>query len=455
MLREPRLRLENSRHRLCASACIYVAALGLAFPAPGLGQARGAPPVATKRATMIRRKVSEVLADFVVVNRGGQVVLGLKPQEINVFDNGIRQRIESLRFVAHSVRLRARNWQAIGARAPKAQPPAANLTAIVFDPIDNAGEPLARRAAVQLVADDLAANNYLAVFRRNHQLTLLQPFTNNPAALDRAISEAATRATVQIHYQRQVDEYRAMLAAFSGVGRGGPPISATTRAAGLPNWLGASMPVVANISMLGAMQSAAEVSAKAAGIWRTRSEMADLRRLVKMLAPYQGRKSVVIFTERLYVRNGLRFIFRALIQDANRATVSFYPVDVAGLSIRPDLSALAAALRGPTYGVERGAPAEPDVRDAVSGSQTVLLSELAASTGGAAVTDTNDPAHFMNRIAEQSTEHYELAFTPRRGVAPGRAPVRHVVVIRIPRHQHWRVYGRKVYYARFATARRP
>ena len=258
---------------------------------------------------------------------------------------------------------------------------------------------------------------------------------------------------VQTNYQRQYEQLKAMAAAFGSVGQPGgaaAPASATTRAAALPSWLGASMPVVTNAYMLDAMLTVARINATASGIQRTRSQLGDLRHLVAMLAPFQGRKAVVLFTERLYQRNGLRFIFRALIREANRATVSFYPVDVAGLSIRPDLAGLAAALRGPTYGVERGAPVEPDVGNAGNDSQTVVMGELAAATGGAAVTDTNDPAHFMNGIAAQTAEHYELAFTPR-GFAPGKSPVRHRVVIRIPGHQHWRIYGRKVYYARFAA----
>ncbi|MGH9534297.1 MAG: VWA domain-containing protein [Terriglobales bacterium] len=430
----------------------YLAALGLLLPLPGPAQARAPHQTQPGQRPIIRARANEVVADFVVVNRHGMVVRGLKASQLEVFDNGARQRVESLRFVAHSVHLRPGNWRAIGVRPPAAEPPAANLTALVFDPIDNAGLPLARRAAVQFVADDLGAHSFAAVFRRDPRLALLQPFTNDPATLDRAIQEATGRAVVQINYQRQYERIKAMTAVFSGGTKGsGPSVSAITRAAAFPSWLGASVPIVANASMLESMLTAANINATASGIQRTRSEMADLRHLVGMLAPFQGRKAVVLFTERLYERNGLKFIFRALVREANRAAVSFYPVDVAGLSIRPDLAALATALRGPTYGVQRGAPVEPHVGNAVNQSQAVLLRELAASTGGAAVVDTNDPAHFMNGIAAQTAEHYELAFTPR-SFAPGKALTRHRVVIRIPRHRHWRVYGRKVYYARFAAA---
>lgn len=442
--------------RRCPWAPIYLAALGLVLPLPAAAQAKAPRHAPSGQTPTIRRRANEVLADFVVVNRHGVVIRGLRASQIEVFDNGVRQRIESLRFAAHSVHLRPRNWRAIGIPAPAKEPPAANLTALVFDPINNAGLPLARHAAVQFVADDLGPNDYLAVFRRDHRLTLLQSFTNDPAALDRAIREATTHAVVQINYQRQYEQLRALAAALGSEGQPGSaaaPVSATTRAAALPSWLGASMPIVTDANMVASMLTAANISATATGIQRTRSQMADLRWIVGMLAPFHGRKAVVLFSERLYERNGLKFMFRALVRESNRATVSFYPVDVAGLNTRPDLAGLATALRGPTYGVERGAPVEPDVGNAVNDSQTVVMGELAAATGGAAVTDTNDPAHFMNRIAAQTAEHYELAFAPR-GFAPGKTPVRHRVVIRIPRHKHWRVYGRKVYYARFAATPR-
>lgn len=439
------------RRRRGSSALTCLAALGFVLPLSSAARARGGRQNAPRHAATIRRRVNEVLADFVVVNRQGAVVRGLKPDEIEVFDNGVRQRVESLRFVTRSVRLRPQNWRAIGLKAPAVEPPSANLTAVVFDPIDNQGEPAARRAAVQLVADELGPGVYMAVFRRGRRLVLLQPFTNDPAALDRAIRRATSRAAVRINYQREIEEYRAMLAAFSGGGRGGRRVAATAKAATLPYWLGASVPVVTNIFALGAMVNAARVNEIASGMQRVRRQMADLRRLVALLAPFDGRKSVVLFTQRLYMRNGLEFIFRALIREANRATVSFYPVDTGGLSTRPDLAALATALRGPTYGVERGAPVEPDAASAVDDSQAVILGELAAATGGMAVTDTNDPSRFMAHIAAQSASHYEVAFMPR-GFVSGKVLARHVVVIRMLGHQHWRVDGRKVYYARFGSA---
>ncbi len=283
-------------------APIYVAALGLVLPLPAAAQAKAPRHAPSGQTPTIRRQANEVLADFVAVNRRGVVIRGLKASQIEVFDNGVRQRIESLRFVANSLHLLPRNWRAIGIPAPAEEPPAANLTALVFDPINNAGLPLARRAAVQFVADDLGPNDYLAVFRRDHRLTLLQSFTNDPAALDRAIREATTHAVVQINYQRQVVQLRAMLAAFGSGGKRGTaaePVSATTRAAALPSWLGASMPIVTNLYMLSAMVGAAEFNATATGIQRTRSQMADLRWIVRMLAPFHGRKAVVLFSERL------------------------------------------------------------------------------------------------------------------------------------------------------------
>lgn len=441
--RSRRGRTAGGMVRLAVGAACLVSTVLAVPPAGGRAQEQKSPA----HAAVIQRQVNEVLADFVVVDRHGVFVRGLRPGDLRVFDNGVRQRIASLRLVTHSIQLGTQNWRAIGARPPAAEPPAANLTAIIFGPISNAGLPRARRAAVQLVADAVGPRSFLAVFRRGRGrgLVMLQPFTNDPAALDRAVQAATTGAEVRINYQRQLREYRAMLAAFSGSQKGRP----AALAAAMPSWLGAATPVVTNVDVLGAMVSAAQINATASGVQRTRSQMTDLRRLVALLVPFEGRKAVVMFTERLYLRNDLKFIFRALIREANRATVSFYPVDVAGLSIRPELSALTTALGVPAQGVERGVPLEPHVGNAVNASQTVVMGELAASTGGMAVTDTNDPARFMSQIAAESTEHYELAFVPR-GFSPARAPARHVVVIRIPGHRHWRVHGRNVYFARFA-----
>lgn len=431
-------------------------ALAAALAAPALGQATGpgrALPAAARNPTAtIRRTTNEVLADFVVVDHRGRLVPDLTPAEIEVTDNGVRQRIENLRLIEGSVTLRPRNWRAAGLRPPAKEPPPANLTVLVFDPLAPAAIRLARSAAIEFVKEDSAPGNYLAVFVRRRRLVLLQPFTEDGKALDGAIQRATGRGTIEINYEREYEEYRALAAGFpSGASDGGRgPASATTMADAAPYWLGAEFPAVTNARMLGAMLGELRLDARAEGTLHARGQLAALRNLVALLAPFHGRKTVVLFTQRLYLRNSLRFILRALIREANQAQVTFDPVDVSGLGVRPDLAALAAALRGPTYLVERQGVVTPHVGNAVNSSQTVLLGELASATGGLAVTDTNDPARFMRGIAAASAEHYELAFTPR-GFAVGAAPTRHVVVIRILHHRQWRVLGRKTYYAHFSV----
>lgn len=442
---------QGCRSRCCCRRAV-AAALTLALGLPALGQAaRSRPPIpAPSTIPTFRRSANQVLADFVVLDRRGRLVRGLTPAQLEVTDNGLRQQVESLRLVTRSARLGPLNWRAVGLLPPAAEPSGANLAVLVFDPLAPAAAPLARGAARQFVREYSGPGNYLAIFVRRRSLVLLQPFTAQAKALDAAIREATGRGTIQVDYQRQYQRYRALAAAFSA--RRGQHASATARAVAMPSWLGSAFPVITNTDLLAALLRRLRFDAQAEDTFRARDQLAALRSLVAFLAPYKGRKTVVLFTQRLYLRNGLKFILRALIREANQAHVTFDPVDPSGLSVRPDLAALATALRGPTYLVERQGPVVPQVGNAVNSSQTVLLGELASATGGSAVTDTNDPAGFMGAIAAASMAHYELAFIPR-GFAPGAAPARHVVAIRIPRQRHWRVLARKTYYARFSRPR--
>ena len=63
------------------------------------------------------------------------------------------------------------------------------------------------------------------------------------------------------------------------------------------------------------------------------SSLAGLTAVVAGLKPLPGRKSILYFTESLPLTSRLKPRFNALIGEANRANITMYPVDAAGLRV--------------------------------------------------------------------------------------------------------------------------
>jgi hypothetical protein len=108
-----------------------------------------------------------------------------------------------------------------------------------------------------------------------------------------------------------------------------------------------------------------------------------------------------------------------VISYANQMEVAFYAVDTRGLSVADPLAqSLSDQERaGAESSVNRVSPRQghmedDDIQLSVSSDKQLAMQELAESTGGFAVTNTNEIALPMQRVMEDIRTHYELAYTP-------------------------------------------
>lgn len=99
---------------------------------------------------------NEVLFDMVVTGRNGQVVLNLKPSQVEILDNGVPQKVTRFRLVARSVHLTPEEAIAQGTQnrpwtrpEVKAAFPAFNLVTLVCSSLDNGARILAGQAVFQ------------------------------------------------------------------------------------------------------------------------------------------------------------------------------------------------------------------------------------------------------------------------------------------------------------------
>jgi hypothetical protein len=147
--------------------------------------------------------------------------------------------------------------------------------------------------------------------------------------------------------------------------------------------------------------------------------MDSLHQLVRSEELLPGRKVVLYLADGLTFPVDRRDAVDNLISYANRSGVSFYTIDTRGLNLEdPMMQALAAQRRvgaesvAQTVDPVNGHLEDDDVQLTAVASGQLAMRELAESTGGFAVTNTNEISLPMQRMMEDIRTHYELAYAP-------------------------------------------
>src|ERR1035438_8748979 len=154
---------------------------------------------------VIRSSVREVLLDVVVRDAHGHLINNLKPGEVTVYEDGIRQDVRSFRLVAGSeVRIedekQAAEAQAAGTRlaAPRnARPPVnplrtVNVVCLILNDLNPETRAFAFDSARKFVNDELRPNTFIGVFSLDSSgLRPVYPFSNDRARLLKAVELAA------------------------------------------------------------------------------------------------------------------------------------------------------------------------------------------------------------------------------------------------------------------------
>jgi VWFA-related protein len=391
-------------------SCVFLLAAALAI-SPARAQQT---PDATVKAT-----VDEVLLDLVVRDRKGKPVTDLKPADITVLDNGAKQTLRSFRLVSGT--------EAIGTNGAKtALDPLrqVRLVTLAFEAMNEADQrKLARTAALDLINGDQGPNVFYSVVAINTQLMVLQQFTRDKAALTKAI-EHVTGGLGGPGMASESDailaELKRNLSSPNGAPQDTDVLAAASQAANQPVANG-SQALDAKLAsvMLDMLRMDSTVTAQG-----TRLTLSALRALVEGQRPIPGRKSVVYFTWGMYLTPELDVAFRNLMSTANRDNVTFYSVDTRGVMV----SAQNSGARGQLNGAARasattinrlgGAVGKDEIMAAdnaeTAGRANVQESirDLAESTGGFLIGDSNDLRVPLRHVNEEISSYYEVSFNP-------------------------------------------
>jgi VWFA-related protein len=402
----------------------------------------GAQERPSDQATPVFRTTTDVvMLDAVVRDRRGQIVRDLKPGEIEVYEDGILQRVAAFRFFEGGVLVDTSAESAVtpGPAAPPATPAARapgvqtlrhpNLVTLVFDQLGADGRPLARKAALDFINLQDRPDVYVSVFQIGQTLRIVQQFTTDRERLREAVKLVTGEVNTQYSAAtddlagavRSAEEARKRLDAATSSPVAGPEGAATLATLGQEAAM-ADM-VVNTLRMTQSLQ-------------REQQGMSSLHALLALAKKQQilsGRKTILFFSEGLQAPPNLEHVLKSTISEANRANVSVYAVDARGLRTASDMREAADSLRSAVATSQRQnmssggrAVTREEVMIADTAESAIRLNtqatlgELAESTGGVLIANSNDLRKGISRAVGDLSGYYEVSYTPANRNFDGR-----------------------------------
>jgi hypothetical protein len=146
--------------------------------------------------------------------------------------------------------------------------------------------------------------------------------------------------------------------------------------------------------------------------------------IVNSMARLPGRKALIFFSEGVATPTVVMSHFRSVISNANRANVSIYAVDAAGLrAVSADSQAgRSLTLLGQARARQAGSSRDSfgsmmkDLErneDLMNSNPDSALGDLANETGGLLISNTNEPGPRLRQVDEDLHSYYLLTYTPR------------------------------------------
>lgn len=352
---------------------------------------------------VVKISTNLIQIDVSVVDKDGKPIADLKPGEIEIFENGQRQNITNFSFVSsgRSAETQVRPPNRAGqVSVPQATPVPTRpedirrTIAIVIDDLSMSWESVAytRQALKKFVNEQMQDGDLVAILRTGGNIGSLQRFTTDKRILLAAIEKVR----------------------YNSMGTGGTAAMYDIGPSGTEtlNSAGGGLPGDADAQTEAFLDAA---NSRRNGILVS-GTIGALQYVVGGMKDMPGRKSVMLFSDgfELFERDkdgiahsGLAMQYaRNLIEQANRASVIFYPIDPRGL--QPGTLQASDNTRGMTI---QSMAAAVNLRRTRMWESQSGINFLARETGGFAFFNNNDLNKGVSRVLEDQS-YYLLGYIP-------------------------------------------
>jgi VWFA-related protein len=391
-----------------------------------------------QRAGKVTEGVRAVLVDVVVRDRRGQPVHDLAAPDFELLEDGVPQTIGAFSTTfdrpARSLAATAPAATATPEDRPGGSDRGPGVTAIVFDRLIPESRRTAVQAARSYVGEKEESADFVGVFGIDLSLQIFVPFTRNAIALREAFDMVQKRPAAALTSRD--------FANLSGTPSGTPsPLGDRPSAPGADALFTAMQEKM--MRDFSSMEQDQQGYATTDGLFA----------IVNTLGRIPGRKSLVLFSQGIPLSDRVHSAFRGIIDAANRANVSIYTMQAAGLRTASDQSQvrdglnLGAGAGIGNYSAEGGGDAytrnlERATTRLLSAPQ-YSLGELAAATGGIFFDNTNNLRPAFERVGSDIRNYYLLGYTPANTVYDGKF---RRIEVRV-RRQSVNVAARRGYFA--------
>jgi len=368
--------------------------LVLAFASRSTAQEASPTPTPHGEQDVVKITTNLIQVDVTVTDKDGKVVRDLKPNEIEIYQNGKKQEVTNFSFVS-SVReigengIQPKSKKQPGVAVPPPSPiKAANVRralALVVDDLNLSWRSvyLTQRELRKFVNEQMQDGDLVAVIRTGAGIGALQQFTNDKRQLLAAI-----------------DRIR-----YNAVGTGN---------------IGSFAPLQGKSEIEGSLPWSTDAKVRAddqfrASVYAT-GTLGALNYVVRGMADLPGRKSIMLISDgfALYTQDpdGNRDSDRVyeavkmLADHANRASVVIYTVDARGL-ITTGLSAQDDV--GTRTMAEQRQVESDRISDVLTSQQG--LKTLAGETGGRSILNNNDLSDGIRKILDDQS-YYLVGYAP-------------------------------------------
>lgn len=366
-------------------------------------------------------KTSEVLLDVLVHDKKGRPVRDLKPEEIEIFEDGVKQPITKFNVVGST---------ANGDKTPISQPQRGNVTTsdsqqqlnlvtLIFDHLTAVRVQPVRDAAFHFIDNSVADNMLVRVIVIGRKIYVIEQFTNDRAKLRKAVEKAT--GTVEKSFAEISDRIAGELKAVAGDGEASSS-SANTDA------------LLARLTL-----DTLAGSEKMSNNVKSNLHVFSLLPFSRAQRQMPGRKMALYFSDGLYMPPGFSEVLRTAVSEANRANVSFYSVNIRSLlagagnqSSRLETGMVVNATRRPeTAGFSTDNANSFNVysnSDRVTTNFNTFeviernkelnkrgpLTELTEGTGGFLITNMNDLNGALKRVGAELGNYYAVSYLSTR-----------------------------------------
>lgn len=438
---------------------------------------------AQETAPTLRTTTSEVLLDFVVRDKHQNIIRDLRPDEIQVLEDGVPQTLRHFDFLnGHAVQEAAQAPAAVpdpsatvadAANAKTAANAPAeghtvnelrdiNVVSIVIADLDPRGRKLTVDAIRGFVETELRPNTYVGVFALGLPgLVVVQPYTNNPEKISAAVRKVANAASVaQLTNTSQLSDPSTL---FGSPDPSSPTASGSDSAGSTGAGDNTVSQATANqagpATALNQFMDTSWVSEMQDIYTESMHFLTPLRRLVQAQKDLPGRKVVLLFAAGLPVQLDTDYFLKGLISSSNRSNVTFYAVDTTGFTShstldnsRRLLQHAAAVSRQQQLSRNNGGDQTVTPSMVISNEIATTsihsdtmgnMAELAEGTGGELLPASLDLREPLRRVMEDVQSHYEVAYSPVNTQVDGSF---RKIEVKVSRHGAT-VFARSGYYA--------